>query len=104
MRDETGEREKKIAAGVLLGHRRGDLRYGGCYGLAVFELLKLIVPGAFFAKDFGVAFDLSAVGFRNLGIKDDTLPFQLKFIGFIFIVGVFDEKIQTAAYGTFHNK
>jgi hypothetical protein len=84
------------------GTAGGDLRYGGYYGLAVFELLKLVVPGAFFAKDLGVALDLRAVGFSHLGIKDDILTLQLEFTGFVLIIRVFDEKIQTTAYGTFH--
>jgi hypothetical protein len=84
------------------GTAGGDLPYGGCCGLAVFEFLKLVVPGAFFAKDFGVAVDLRAVGFSRLGIKDDIIALQLEITGFVRIIRVFDEKIQAAAYGTLH--
>ncbi|MGD8724962.1 MAG: hypothetical protein PVG00_13570, partial [Desulfobacterales bacterium] len=79
-----------------------DLPYGGCSGLAFFEFLKLVVPGTFFAKDFGVAVDLRAVGFSRIRIKDDILTLQLEFTGFVRIIRVFDEKIQAAAYGTLH--
>ena len=104
--EEEWKEEKKSPPGCRAsnssGTAGGDLPYGGCYGLTVFEFLKLVVPGAFFAKDFGVALDLRAAGFSRLSIKDDILALQLEFTGFVFIIGVFDEKIQTAAYGTFH--
>jgi hypothetical protein len=66
--------------------------------------LKLVVPGAFFAKDFGVALDLLAVGFSRLRIKDDILALQFEFKGFVLIIRVFDIKVEAAAYGTFHHQ
>jgi hypothetical protein len=57
----------------LFGAAGGDLRYGGCLALVVFEFLKFVVPGAFFAKDFRVALHLSAVGITNSSIKDNRL-------------------------------
>jgi hypothetical protein len=88
----------------LFGTAGGDLPYGGCFGLAVNEFLKLIVPGAFFAKYFRVFLNLSAIGFSGLGIKDNLLALQFEFIGFVFIVGIFDKKIQATAYRTFHHQ
>jgi hypothetical protein len=102
----TAVGRKKIAAGGRAinssGTAGGDLPYGGCSGLAFFEFLKFVVPGTFFAKDFGVAVDLRAVGFSRIRIKDDIIALQLEFTGFVSIIRVFDEKIQAAAYGTLH--
>ena len=79
--EEEWKEEKKSPPGCRAsnssGTAGGDLPYGGCYGLTVFEFLKLVVPGAFFAKDFGVALDLRAAGFSRLSIKDDILALQL---------------------------
>jgi hypothetical protein len=60
------------------------------------------MPGAFFAKDFSVHFDVRAAGCFGLGMIDDGVVLQLEFIGFVFIIRGFDEKIQAAAYGTLH--
>jgi hypothetical protein len=71
------------------------------FGSAFFQLLKFVVPGASFAKDFGVRLDFrAAVG--GFLIEDDAVAFELEIIGFVFVIGVFDEKIQAAAYGTLH--
>ena len=72
--------------------------------LAVFQFLKFIVPGAFFAEDFGVALDFRAVGFVGLRVVDDFGVLQFELEGFVFVIRVFDEKIQATAYGAFHNK
>jgi hypothetical protein len=37
-------------------HRCGDFSWIWLFGSAVFQLLKFVVPGASFAKDFGVRF------------------------------------------------
>ena len=64
-------------------------------------MLKPVVPRAFFAEDFGVRPDFrAAVG--GFLIEDDAVAFELEIIGFVFVIGVFDEKIQAAAYGTLH--
>jgi hypothetical protein len=64
-------------------------------------LLKPVVPRAFFAEDFGVGLDFRvAVG--GLRIKDGDVTLELEIVGFVFVIGVFDEKIQAAAYGTLH--
>ena len=59
------------------------------------------MPGASFAKDFGVRlyFRVAVAGLR---FKDNAIALELKIIGFVFVIRVFDEKIQAAAYGTFH--
>jgi hypothetical protein len=51
------------------------------------------MPGASFAKDFGVRLHFrAAVG--GLLIEDDAFAFELEIIGFVFISGVFDEKVE----------
>jgi len=62
------------------------------------------MPGTFFAKDLGVCFYIRAVGFIGLRIVNDRGVLELEFKCFVFIVRVFDEKIQTAAYGALHIK
>lgn len=62
------------------------------------------MPGAFFAKDFGVVLYIRTVGFVGLRIVNDRGVLELELKSFVFIVRVFDEKIQTAAYGTLHIK
>ena len=64
---------KKIAAGVPgIEHFRHRRRRFALLGvllnvcLAVFQFLKFIVPGAFFAEDFGVALNFRAFGFVGL--------------------------------------
>lgn len=101
---------KKIAAGVpsieSFRHRRRRFAFLGVFlnfCLAVFQFLKFIVPGAFFAEDFGVALYFRAVGFVGLRVVDDGGVLQLELKGFVLVVRVFDEKIQAAAYGAFHN-
>jgi hypothetical protein len=71
------------------------------FGLAFFQLLEFVVPGASFAEDFGVRFYLRAAA-GSLGLKDGAFALELEFIGFVFVIGVFDEKVQAAADGTFH--
>jgi hypothetical protein len=69
------------------GTAGGDLRYWVCFwlfGLAVFQFLKLVVPGAFFA------------------VVDDGGVLQLELKGFVFVIRVFDEKIQATEDGAFH--
>ena len=69
---------------------------------AVFQLLKPVVPGASFAEDFGFRLDFRvAVG--GLRIKDGGVALELKIVGFVFVIGVFEEKIQAAAYGKLHH-
>jgi hypothetical protein len=58
-----------------------DLNFGSVF----FQLLKFIMPGASFAKDFGVRLYFHAA-FAGLRLKDNAI----------------DEKIQAAAYGTLH--
>ena len=73
-------------------------------GLAVFQFLKFVVPGAFFAEDFGVIFYFRAVGFFGLRVEDGSGVLELELEGFVLVIRVFDEKIQAAAYGTFHDQ
>jgi len=68
---------------------------------AFFQLLELVVPGASFAEDFGVRFYFRAAG-GTLGLEDDAFAFEFEIVGFVFVIGVFDEKIQAAADGTLH--
>jgi hypothetical protein len=70
------------------------------FGLAFFQLLEFVVPGASFAKDFGVRFYFRAAG--GLGLEDGAVVLEFEFKGFVFVSGVFDEKIQAAAYWTLH--
>jgi hypothetical protein len=70
--------------------------------LAAFQFLKLVVPGAFFAEDFGVVFYFRAFGFFGLGVEDDFGVFQIEVEGFVLIIRVFDEKIEAAANRTLH--
>ena len=100
---------KKIAAGVpsieSFRHRRRRFAFLGVFlnfCLAVFQFLKLVVPSAFFTEDFGVALHFRAVGFSGLRIKYNILALQLELMGFEFIIGIFDKKIQAAAYGALH--
>jgi hypothetical protein len=62
------------------------------------------VPGAFFAEDFGTAIYNRLVGFSDIPVKNNAIFLQLKLINFVSVFRVFDEKIQAAAQGTFHNK
>jgi hypothetical protein len=64
-------------------------------------LLKPVVPGASFAEDFGVRFDFRLAA-GSVRLKDDTVALELEIMGFVFVIGVFDVKIQAAAYGTLH--
>jgi hypothetical protein len=74
-----------------------DLNFGSVF----FQLLKFIMPGASFAKDFGVRLYFRAA-VAGLRLKDNTVALELKIIGFVFVIRVFDEKIQAPAYGTLH--
>ena len=83
----------------------GDLRYWFfILRLAVFQFLKSVVPGAFFAKDFSVVLYFRAAGLFGLRFEDDSGVLQLELEGFVRVIRVFDEKIKAAANGTFHNK
>jgi len=71
------------------------------FGLAFFKLLEFVVPGASFAEDFRVRFYFRAAG-GGLGLEDGAVAFELEIIGFVFVIGVFDEKIKAAADGALH--
>ena len=62
------------------------------------------MPGAFFAKNLGIRLYIRAVGFVGLRYVNDLGVFELELKRFVFVVRIFNEKIQAAAYGTFHIK
>ena len=63
--------------------------------------MKFVVPGASFTEDLGAGFYFRAAA-GGLGLKDGPVALELEIIGFVFVIGVFDEKIDAAAYRTFH--
>jgi hypothetical protein len=71
------------------------------FGLAFFQLLKFVVPGASFAKDFGVRPDFRA-DVDGAGIENDAVALELEIVSFVFVSGAFDKKIDAAAYRAFH--
>jgi hypothetical protein len=92
-------------ASRVFGTAGGDLRYSVCFwisSLVVFQFLKFVVPGAFFAEHFGIALYFRAVGFAGVRIKDNAVILSLELKGFVLVIRVFDEKTQAAADGAFH--
>jgi len=79
----------------------GDFWLDLNFGSAFFQLLKFVMPGASFAKDFGVRLYFRAT-VAGLRLKDNAVALEFEIIGFVFVIRVFDKKIEAAAYGTFH--
>ena len=94
---------KKIAAGAMVSPSLPATIFGWSWflGSAFFQFLEFVVPGAALAEDFGVRFDFRAA-FGGLGLEDDAVALEFEVKGFVLVIGVFDEKIQTAADGTLH--
>ena len=60
------------------------------------------MPGTFFTEDFGVRLQIRPAGIFGFRIKDNAVVLQLELMGFEFIIGIFDEKIQATAYRALH--